>query len=87
MTTRATIKASDLPATSYTAEGSVRGSCGHNHRTIKAAFDCCAKDQRAVKRGNPGGGSYSDRDVARSDGKPMTEDEIREWQRINDSRP
>ena len=89
MTTRATITASTLRkiARGYVAEGSVRGSCGHAHRTIKGAFDCAAKDQRAVKRGNPGGGSYSDREVARADGMAMSEDEIREWQRVNDSRP
>lgn len=70
----------------YVARGNVRGHCGHSHRTIKGAFDCAAKDQRAVKRGNPGNGFYSDREVERADGQPMNEDDIREWQRVNDSR-
>jgi hypothetical protein len=40
------------------AEGDVRGSCGHAHRTPEAAAACAERDARAVKRGygkNAGG--------------------------------
>ncbi len=44
----------------WVAEGAVRGSCGHKHRTAEAAAKCAAADDRAVKRGH-GGNAYSDR--------------------------
>ena len=45
--------------TTYTTYGSVRGGCGHKHRTIETACRCAQKDQRDCKsvRG------YSDRSV------------------------
>lgn len=59
----------------YTTSGPVRGDCGHTHKTIQAAHACATRDARAVKRGNPGIGAYSDRDVVRQDGAPLSEDE------------
>lgn len=43
----------------YTTEGSVRGSCGHQHRTYGAAEKCIARDQAGCARQ----GGYSDRHV------------------------
>ena len=43
----------------YTTWGSVRGCCGHEHRTEEAAEACASKDQRACARV----GGYSDRKV------------------------
>lgn len=45
----------------WTCEGSVRGACGVAHRSEAAARRCCDRDASAVRRGNPGGGAYSDR--------------------------
>ena len=61
----------------YTTIGSVRGSCGHAHRTIAAAKACADADQRACHRH----GGYSDRDVRRSDGSRLSE---REHERLED---
>ena len=47
----------------YEARGSVRGSCGHIHRSIGAAVRCARKDQASCAR--LGGGAYSDRVVVR----------------------
>lgn len=33
----------------YTTEGSVRGTCGHTHRTIEAAYACAARDRAGCK--------------------------------------
>lgn len=43
----------------YTTVGPVRGCCGHHHRTIKAAADCCRRDQSGCKSQ----GGYSDRSL------------------------
>ena len=43
----------------YTTWGSVRGGCGHEHRTLLAAYKCVRRDQR----GCAGQGGYSDRHV------------------------
>lgn len=43
----------------YTTQGSVRGSCGHVHRTERAAEACAARDER----GCASQGGYSDRGV------------------------
>jgi hypothetical protein len=52
----------------YIAVGSVRGECGHHHRTAHTAALCVKRDQRRCAR-LPGGDSYSDRTVyAVSDG-------------------
>jgi len=62
--------------TFYIAHGSVRGSCGHKHRTIDAAEACRGRDAQLCH--NLGGGAYSDRSVmAVEDGyrRPLTEEE------------
>jgi hypothetical protein len=60
--------------TTYEAIGSVRGECGHQHRTIAGAERCRQRDADAC--GRLGGGAYSDREVRRTDGEPLTD---REW--------
>jgi len=57
----------------YHAIGGVRGECGHHHKTIAAAEACRQKD--ADQCGRLGGGAYSDREVRRTDGEPLTEAE------------
>jgi hypothetical protein len=44
----------------YKLIGSVRGSCGHTHRTLKAAAKCLVADQRYCEIR----GGYSDRSLA-----------------------
>lgn len=56
----------------YTTEGSVRGSCGHEHRTLDAVLRCLERDQR----GCASQGGYSDRRVVRTDGERLDE-----WER------
>lgn len=46
-------------ATIYTLTGSVRGNCGHKHRTLRAAANCSVDDQKACKAA----GGYSDRQL------------------------
>ena len=41
---------------SYICIGSVRGDCGHRHRSIEAARECCDRDRRACELQ----GAYSD---------------------------
>jgi len=60
--------------TTYHAIGSVRGECGHQHKTIAGAEKCRQRD--ADECGRLGGGAYSDRIVARTDGEPLTEVEM-----------
>ena len=43
----------------YTTWGSVRGTCGHKHRTIEAALACIYRDSVGCTRQ----GGYSDRHV------------------------
>lgn len=57
----------------YTCKGSVRGTCGHQHRTLRGAAECLLRDEKRCSR--LGGGAYSDRDVVRQDGQPLTDDE------------
>ena len=45
----------------YTTWGSVRGCCGHAHKTQESAQACASKDHRACR--SLGGGAYSDRSV------------------------
>jgi hypothetical protein len=66
-------------ATTYTTRGSVRGSCGHKHRTIGAAVRCLHSDQAGCRtlRG------YSDRTVRPVTGgeeRELTRDEHDEWE-------
>lgn len=63
-----------MSATTYTCTGSVRGNCGHNHRTIEGAVRCCKADQRGCKSQ----GGYSDRSITANedgDSRPLTETE------------
>lgn len=60
--------------TTYTTTGSVRGDCGHQHRTPAAARACIDRDHRACASQ----GGYSDRlivAVTGSEERPLTEDE------------
>ena len=59
--------------TTYTNIGSVRGSCGHTHRTVSGAIRCLDRDQS----GCAGQGGYSDRVIKDSDGNvvPTTTDD------------
>jgi hypothetical protein len=45
----------------YTCWGSVRGGCGHAHRSVQAAFACCRRDQNGCRQQ----GGYSDRGIRR----------------------
>lgn len=58
-------------STTYTTEGSVRGSCGHKHKTLESAIKCLQVD----RDGCGAQGAYSDRQVVRTGGEPMTERE------------
>jgi hypothetical protein len=64
----------------YKAKGSVRGSCGHKHRSIGAALRCAQRDNRDCHRV----GGYSDRTVVRCDGEIMTEAEHDEHMLLED---
>ena len=57
----------------YTTEGSIRGSCGHRHRSIETAQKCVERDRRACAS-LAGGAYYSDRCVVRSDGSWLDEE-------------
>lgn len=59
-----------MSAPTYHAVGSVRGPCGHHHRSIATAVACALRDSRACR--SLGGGCYSDRTVQRTDGVPLT---------------
>ena len=58
-------------ATTYTARGRVRGSCGHKHRSIRTAAICVRRDYVGCERQ----GGYSDRTVVRTDGEDLSQDE------------
>jgi len=47
----------------YTTIGSVRGCCGHRHRSLETAEECLERDRRGCARH----GGYSDRDVVVAD--------------------
>lgn len=60
--------------TTYHVWGSVRGGCGHNHRTIRGAVTCLLRDQR----GCASQGGYSDRGIVAYENlaqRPLTENE------------
>lgn len=61
----------------YTTNGSVRGSCGHQHSTVREAVRCVLEDQEGCERQTAGHG-YSDRRIVRTDGAPLTEAEQNE---------
>jgi len=58
----------------YSAKGAVRGDCGHRHRTVIAAQECARQDQQDCR--SLGGGAYSDREPIRSDGAPLSDDDL-----------
>jgi hypothetical protein len=62
----------------YTCKGDTRGDCGHNHRRITTAVQCCAADSRGCRKQ----GGYSDRVVRRTDGRALTEAEKQEINRL-----
>jgi hypothetical protein len=43
----------------FITEGSVRGNCGHNHRTLSGAVNCLERDSN----GCHSQGGYSDRSI------------------------
>lgn len=54
----------------YTCIGSVRGSCGINHRSFETAKQCCQRDHDSVRRVYPSAfptRAYSDRHVVALD--------------------
>lgn len=55
----------------YTTRGSVRGTCGHNHRSMRTAVRCLLHDQSGCRSQ----GGYSDRMVTHADGSPWTQDD------------
>lgn len=58
----------------YSAIGSVRGSCGHKHRSLEAAVACLCRDQRRMTA--LPGRCYSDREIERSDGRRLDDDDV-----------
>ena len=60
--------------TRYVVRGSVRGTISTNHRTLSAAVRSMLRDCRQCS--SLGGGSYSDARIERSDGEPLTDDEL-----------
>ncbi len=58
----------------YICIGSVRGSCGHKHRTLSGAAACLRRDRVGCKKQ----GGYSDRHVKRSSGADLFEAEHHE---------
>ena len=61
----------------YTTRGNIRGTCGHNHRSIRTAVKCLLREQAGCRKQ----GGYSDRDVIRGDGADFSDDEERAYYR------
>ena len=61
----------------YTTDGSVRGSCGHKHKSPRTAQECLERDNRGCRR-QCGPTAYSDRAIVRSDGLELTDAEWEE---------
>jgi len=55
----------------YTTKGSIRGCCGHQHRTIEAAQRCADRDHAGCARQ----GGYSDRRVVNWDESELSEED------------
>lgn len=55
----------------YTTRGSVRGTCGQIYSDITEAYDAVEEDHKHCKAQ----GGYSDRQVVRTDGAPLTDAE------------
>ena len=60
--------------TTYTTIGSVRGECGHRHKSIATAVRCIDKDDRGCKR-SCGSDAYSDRVVRYTGGAKLPQDD------------
>lgn len=56
-----------MKKTTYTTEGSIRGSCGHKHRTIETARKCLQEDQAGCRSQ----GGYSDRRIVEQTTRKM----------------
>lgn len=63
------ILADEAEAPRYQAVGSVRGNCGHHHRTLSGLARCILADQRDCRAA----GGYSDRYPRYSDGEQLSE--------------
>ena len=72
--TTKTTTAATVSRVRYHASGSVRGSCGHAHRSIETAERCRRRDSAACS--SLGGGAYSDRVVLRTDGEDLDDAEL-----------
>ncbi len=70
-------------AVRYECVGSVRGSCGHEHKTMRAAVRCLDKDRDGCS--SCGGGAYSDRRVRRVGDVPLSDREHEEYDAIRES--
>lgn len=68
--------------THYTCIGDIRGECGIKHRTMRAAYECCRRDESGC--GSQGG--YSDRAIyeAREDGIRVVSYEEKELEGLFD---
>lgn len=66
----------------YTCTGSVRGSCGHAHRTESGALRCLEADRRACRAM----GGYSDRVIVASDGETLVTEPERRASPVTDAR-
>lgn len=66
----------------YIVKGSVRGTISR-HNTISGAYRSMRKDQKSCAR--LGGGAYSDVDIERADGEPLTESEVDEIRSLSDA--
>lgn len=64
----------------FTTKGSVRGSCGHDHRTLKGAVACLKRDQRGCAKQ----GGYSDRTVLLSTGEGLPRELWEEYDNLVD---
>lgn len=59
-------------ALTYTTRGSVRGSCGHRHRSLRTTIACLKRDTAGCQAQ----GGYSDRQALRTDGTDINSDEL-----------
>lgn len=67
----------------YTCEGSVCGTCGVVHRSLKAAQDCCDKHHKAIRHEYPSTfptRAYSDRVPVGLDDEAKAELEKVNWE-------
>lgn len=65
----------------FTCKGSSRGGCGHTHRSLETAQQCCDRDQAAIRAAYPSTfptRAYSDRVPVALDDEAMEKlDEMR----------